>query len=287
MRRYYAFTALIALIAAWVMWRSMLQRATIPPPSGTWLDRRLPNVDLVGHSLGDVMQFLRDVTGGRIDVDWPALAKLGVTPDAVVSARLANVRASRAVETVLAAVREPRASLVAIPAGDVIYVTTREERDRGVTPRAFDVDRIVQVERDPIALAFGRNPFRGQAPSRRERGNELLERIDARFGPKNRYVFPVYSPNVLVAYQTQERHLALDRYLAMQERLPRVEAFALRTVALLVVTQVGLWLVLIPVRRRKRRVRQGLCARCGYDLRATPDRCPECGAAGVTHAGNG
>jgi hypothetical protein len=54
---------------------------------------------------------------------------------------------------------------------------------------------------------------------------------------------------------------------------------------ILAIPTAALLRITLTTRRRDRRIREGRCAACGYDLRATPDRCPECGGAASPVAG--
>jgi hypothetical protein len=58
------------------------------------------NFDGVGFN--DVIDFLRDVSGANIFVDWKSLEAAGVDKNSPVTARMKNVRFDKAIDTILA-----------------------------------------------------------------------------------------------------------------------------------------------------------------------------------------
>jgi hypothetical protein len=88
----------------------------------------------------------------------------------------------------------------------------------------------------------------------------------------------------LLLFEGADRKWSLAGFMAAQGQLPFGGSAHYTAVAVphwaafgLTLVPSGLWLR--NAVRRRRRVRHGQCGACGYDLRSTPDRCPECGAA--------
>jgi hypothetical protein len=103
---------------------------------------------------------------------------------------------------------------------------------------------------------------------------------DGRFdeGPSIRQL-----PGELVVVQTRENHVLVAHELAWMKWRRRALEWAKRS-AWIVVPVFALAVcgeVSIARRRRRAAIRNHRCLGCGYDLRASPERCPECGTARV------
>ena len=110
------------------------------------LDQSLPELafDAVGFS--DVVDFLRDVSGANLFVNWKALEAAGIDRNTPVSTRLRNVKFSKALNVILDSVGGGQTKLGYTVDDGVITISTADDLSKNVVVRVYDIrDLIINV----------------------------------------------------------------------------------------------------------------------------------------------
>jgi len=108
----------------------------------TQLNQKLPELKFQGVTLGDAIDFLRDVSSANITVNWKALETLSVTRDTPINLHLSNISLRKALEMVLTEAAGGDAITFDIDQG-VIEITTRELADHRMVTRVYPVEDLI------------------------------------------------------------------------------------------------------------------------------------------------
>ncbi len=108
----------------------------------TTMNRTLPEVNFNGVGLVDAIDFLRDVSGANIAVNWKALEEAGIAKDAPVNVRLRQVSMRKAMETILSEVGGGD-KLAYDTEENVIEITTTELANAKMYTRVYPVQDLI------------------------------------------------------------------------------------------------------------------------------------------------
>ena len=112
----------------------------------TQLERPLPELSFDGAGFTDVIDFLRDVSGANIFVNWRALEAAGIDRNAPVTTRLRNIKFSKALTIILDSVSGGTVPLGYTIDDGVITISTGEDLDRNTITRVYDIrDLIIDI----------------------------------------------------------------------------------------------------------------------------------------------
>jgi hypothetical protein len=110
------------------------------------MEARTPAVEFNRVALEDVFEFMRDVAGLNLYVNWPALEASGVDRSAPIQLKLRNVRLGRVMDLALNQASSGGPPLTWYVSDNIVYVTTKELADQDMVTRIYPVqDLLVEV----------------------------------------------------------------------------------------------------------------------------------------------
>jgi hypothetical protein len=297
--------ASVAAVASWKRWHHFVARGPLMPPAyprptgadrnfgdpvpvpmARRLDRPLPAGTRLDGPFRDAVDKLRD-TELNVFVDWRSLEGIGVGRDRPVSVDVGGATVSEALTRLLAAASPqgaPRSSQLDFHVEDgVVTVSTRDNLAGNTLTRVYDVRDLIGTSAGPFPLvgaATGAAPppvLPRTDPAKLSRLVGKIQAIEPDTWRDNGSVRELQGQLIVTQTPWAQRVIV---YTVERERwLMRWQAFGVRAVPA-VVLPVALVASMraFPWLRRRRARLAGRCESCGYDLRATPQRCPECGA---------
>lgn len=116
------------------------------PAMATAVRMRVPAVEFKQVPLGDVFDFMREVAGLNLYVNWPALESAGIDRAMPISIRLRNIQLSKVLDLALGQVSVGRSPITWYVSDNIIHITTRDLADRDLITRIYSVhDLLVDV----------------------------------------------------------------------------------------------------------------------------------------------
>src|SRR5215212_9499751 len=137
------------------------------------LDRVLPVVNFSNVTLKDAIDFLRDVSGSNIHVNWKAIEAAGITQDTAINIKLRQVLLQKVLGLCLAEAAGGTELAFYIDGG-VIEITTREIADSTMYTVVYPVqDLLVEPQQfiEPPQFDLSYASSRGQAGGSGSRGS--------------------------------------------------------------------------------------------------------------------
>ena len=135
--------AIAALGLSLVLWAPAARAGVVSRELST----RLPELNFQGVSFGDALDFLRDVSGANITVNWKALEGAGITKENPISLHLTGVSLRKAMEMVLTEASGGDTVTYVVDQG-VIEITTRELADHMMVTRVYPVEDLLMIVPD-------------------------------------------------------------------------------------------------------------------------------------------